>query len=89
MKICCHAAAQNQAQRIGLILAVAPNSGDLMDAVRCSSFGTRHNNTSPLIAISLPFGDVVQSLACRKYTGCHMRHNAVNDLNKPVLASSP
>jgi hypothetical protein len=49
-------AAQNQAGRARLIAAAAPHSGDFLHAVPCSSVGTRLDDTSLRIAVSLRLG---------------------------------
>ena len=49
-------AAQNQAGRARLIAAAAPHSGDFLHAVPCSSIGTRLDDTSLRIAVSLRLG---------------------------------
>jgi hypothetical protein len=46
-------AAQNQAGRARLNAAAAPHSGDFLHAVPCSSVGTRLDDTSLRIAVSL------------------------------------
>jgi len=47
-------AAQNQAVRARLIAVAAPHSGDFLNAIlRCSSVGTRLDDTSLPIAVSL------------------------------------
>ena len=49
-------AAQNQAGRARLIAAAAPHSGDFLHAIPCSSVGTRLDDTSMRIAVSLRLG---------------------------------
>ena len=49
-------AAQNQAGRARLIAAAAPHSGDFLHPVPCSSVGTRLDDTSLHIAVSLRLG---------------------------------
>ena len=49
-------AAQNQAGRARLIAVAAPHSGDFLNAVPCSSVGTRLDDTSLRIAVSLCLG---------------------------------
>jgi hypothetical protein len=49
-------AAQTQAGRARLIAAAAPHSGDFLHAVPCSAVGTRLDNTSLRIAVSLRLG---------------------------------
>ena len=48
--------AQDQAGRARLLAATAPHSGDFLHAVPCSSIGTRLDDTSLRIAISLRLG---------------------------------
>jgi len=52
-------AAQNQAGRARLIAAAAPHSGDFLHAVPCSSVGTRLDDTSLRIAVSLRLGAAI------------------------------
>ena len=49
-------AAQTQAGRARLIAAAAPHSGDFLHAVPCSSVGTRLDDTSLRVAVSLRLG---------------------------------
>ena len=49
-------AAQNQIGRARLIAAAAPHSGDFLHAIPCSSVGTRLDDTSLRIAVSLRLG---------------------------------
>lgn len=48
--------AQDQAGRARLLAAAAPHSGDFLHAVPCSSVGTRLDDTSLRIAVSLRLG---------------------------------
>ena len=52
-------AAQSQAERARLIAAAAPHSGDFLHAIPCSSVGTRLDDTSLRIAVSLRLGAVM------------------------------
>ena len=49
-------AAQTQAGRARLIAAAAPHSGDFLHAIPCSAVGTRLDDTSLRIAVSLRLG---------------------------------
>jgi hypothetical protein len=52
-------AAQSQAGLARLIAAAAPHSGDFLHAVPCSSVGTRLDDTSLRIAVSLRLGAII------------------------------
>jgi hypothetical protein len=91
--------AQDQAERARLLAATAPHSGDFLHAVLCSSIGTMTPHfelPSPCVlepkCVHHTHASVVSSgvhgLACRKSAGRHVRHNAVNDIINPALASA-
>ena len=97
-------ATQSPVGRARLLAVASPHSGDFLNAIPCSSVGTRLDNSSFRIATALRLGAPicaphqcvcgendqygVHGLSCRRSAGFHSRHSAVNYLIKRALAAA-
>ena len=69
--------AQNQVGRARLIVVAAPHSGDFLHVIPCSSVGTRLDDTSLRVAVSLRLDDTIcapHTCVCGQQVDCSGTH---------------